>query len=75
MTKDMKSTANMTLEDLARELPRLQELAKALWGKGSNGWDKISKDGKAYTDHWQFHLQQLVVADNPIKYLEETLNG
>lgn len=34
--KDMKSTANMTLEDLARELPRLQEIAKALWGEDTN---------------------------------------
>lgn len=49
------------------------DFAKALWGIGSNGWDKINKDGKAYTDHWQYHLQQMVISDDPIKYLGETL--
>ncbi len=55
-----------------RSTPQLifnHDFAKALWGEGSNGYDRINKNGKAYTDHWQYHLQQMVIADDPIAYL------
>lgn len=74
--KDMKSTANMTLQDLARELPRLQTEAKALWGDDM----KITGhtvDGDTMplgtSDGWQHHLQQMVVAEDPIEYLKENM--
>ena len=78
--KDMTSTANMNLEDLARELPRLQELAKALWGEEpyakhyymfENGTHWRERDDRL--PNWSWHLQQMVIADDPIKYLGENI--
>lgn len=67
--KHMKSTANMTLEDLARELPRLQELAKAMWGEGyALGGHEVLR-----YPAWQYHLQQMVIAENPLEYLKENM--
>lgn len=58
--------------------------AKALWGEedcrydvwlkrqyasGGGGPDEDWYDGKA----WEFHLQQMVIADDPIKYLGENI--
>lgn len=56
------------------------DFAKALWGQ------EIGQDMKSITDHtsreqyirslvpaWQFHLQMMVIADDPIKYLGENL--
>jgi hypothetical protein len=65
---DIKSTANIALEDLARELPRLQEEAKALWGEAyldarCEIWN--SNGG------WEHNFQQMVIAENPIQYLGE----
>lgn len=85
--KDMKSTTNMTLEDLARESPRLQELAKALWGEekicltcGSTVF--TSRDSVCMgcmepkpAPYWQYHLQQMVIAEDPIKYLGEHMDA
>ena len=43
------------------------DFARALWGKEApNDYCKI-----AGVDMWQFHLQQMVVADDPIAYLGE----
>lgn len=121
--KDLKSVQNMTLEDLAKELPRLQELAKALWGEEEHTVDvnhvtrsempgyvdtthplhtsadiKMVQDadmrcfscGKVLGGHhwiangvcyrigklnigWGYHLQQMVIAEDPIKYLGENI--
>ncbi len=58
------------------------DLAKALWGKEKQnyapiglleGWDD---DDFLYDDikeTWQYHLQQMVIADDPIKYLGENI--
>ena len=41
------------------------DFARALWGKEApNDYCKITG-----VDMWQFHLQQMVVADDPIAYL------
>lgn len=73
--KNLKSTANMTLDDVARELPRLQVEAKALWGDDYHGYSVYEKSGKfshnVHTITWRYHLQQMVIAENPIKYLGE----
>jgi hypothetical protein len=42
------------------------DFAKALWGD----WP-IGSRGKR--PEWQYHLQQMVVADDPIKYLGENI--
>jgi hypothetical protein len=58
------------------------DFAKALWGVR---WDEDrgckvhasvhSPDsmGDEYQDPWQYHLQQMVIAEDPIKYLGENL--
>lgn len=82
----MTSTANMTLEDLARELPRLQELAKSLWGEYESSGKELwmeRPDSKTWRVRvappknlgWEHHLQQIVIAKNPIKYLGENLDA
>lgn len=69
----------MTLEDLARELPRLQAEAKALWGEaGNNTFKRIlayekQTDNPAIAKNWQYHLQKMVIQTDPIQYLEEHL--
>lgn len=46
------------------------DFAKALWGE-KNGYELAGTvvDGKV----WQNHLQQMVIADDPIEYLGENL--
>lgn len=53
------------------------DFAKALWGEAEmkglegivGGTDLLT--GVQRTHYWQYHLQQMVIADNPIKYLGE----
>jgi len=54
------------------------DFAKALWGE--NTWiDPVSlevgvmRHVSPHLPIWQYHLQQMVVAENPIKYLGENL--
>ncbi len=50
--------------------------AKALWGEDLVHGFKGNNLGQMYQFHrpsWQYHLQQMVVADDPIKYLGENL--
>lgn len=44
------------------------DFAKALWGEDA-GYDQGSGLGELYG--WQYHLQQMVIADDPIQYLGE----
>ena len=55
------------------------DFAKALWGK-----IRVDVDGvyigtapgfKQYVEPWKIHLQQMVTAEDPIKYLGEHLDG
>lgn len=41
------------------------DFAKALWG---DGWNATSTQ-----PNWQYHLQQMVIAEDPIKYLGENI--
>jgi hypothetical protein len=51
--------------------------AKALWGEEEQAYElhiPFGRDGlniKYVSPKWQYHLQQMVIADDPIKYLEE----
>jgi hypothetical protein len=54
------------------------DFAKALWGEAQpTRYDVFAdKDGNYNVDKnygWKYHLQAMVVADNPIKYLEVNL--
>lgn len=51
------------------------DFAKALWGEGEKfAWGNGPKEEEAwYTDGWRGHLQQMVIADDPIKYLGDNL--
>jgi hypothetical protein len=45
---------------------------KALWGDGQMG--KLPKHGlRVGVSGWQMHLQQMVIADDPIKYLGDNI--
>ena len=45
------------------------DFAKAFFGKTTE-W--VAETGKV--ERWQIHLQQMVIADDPIKYLERFIN-
>lgn len=44
-----------------------QDFAKALWGEAN--------EPKLWIPYRQFHLQQMVIAPDPIKYLGEAMRG
>lgn len=52
-----------------------QNFAKALWGDDPTGW-KCEHCGlvSSFIPKWKVHLQQMVLADDPIQYLGEHLN-
>lgn len=51
------------------------DFAKALWGESRNLTPEESTDyrGQWQTLDWQYHLQQMVLADDPIVYLGKHL--
>jgi hypothetical protein len=58
------------------------DFAKALWGEGTESELVMHSGGllnykshkvETYQDRWQYHLQRMVIADNPIQYLGENL--
>lgn len=81
-----KSNASMWFFPI-KELIFNHDFAKALWGEGKEvvlpelaGGTFIHSLGDNYsqpnpTCAWQYHLQQLVVAENPIRYLGGNLDG
>ena len=48
------------------------DFAKALWGE--EGYYRFDGDTLDTPTKWQYHLQQIVIAPDPIKYLEEHLD-
>ncbi len=48
------------------------DFAKALWGETTNTAGTLDNRVSAL-DGWQYHLQQMVIADDPIKYLGENI--
>ena len=64
------------------EVPRVliynHDFAKALWGSFNDnledGMPKLTfQDPRELADKWQYHLQQMVIAPNPIEYLGDNL--
>lgn len=63
------------------------DFAKALWGKEERHYPTQAELNESYrgaiagelynvtNKGWQYHLQQMVIADDPIKYLGEHLNA
>lgn len=49
------------------------DFAKAVFGDGP--YYRFDGDTLDTPRQWQYHLQQMVIADDPIKYLGEHLNG
>lgn len=55
------------------------KFAQALWGQEEAGTEDFYSpkhnelSGSSWPKMWQYHLQQMVVADNRIKYLGENL--
>lgn len=51
------------------------DFAKALWGVGTVSFEY--SDGSTTPEfpfnNWQYHLQKMVIADDPIKYLGENI--
>jgi len=48
------------------------DFAKALWGE--KPYYRFDGDTLETPTQWQHHLQQMVIADNPIQYLGENTN-
>lgn len=48
------------------------DFAKALWGEEWPGTPRTTPIGNT-TPPWKHHLQKMVVADDPIRYLEENI--
>jgi len=74
----MNDQDKQKLGDLAKQLPELQRIAKALWGEEyidtgvPNGavWQEENIEELA----WQYHLQNMVISEDPIKYLGDNLD-
>jgi len=52
------------------------DFAKAFWKDGTQEYLKNPKDGTVFpgrTFTWEYHLQQMVLEEDPIKYLEQWL--
>ena len=57
------------------------DFAKAFWGESLISLDergnftKFMVDAKKYMITWQYHLQQMILEEEPLKYLEKFLEG
>lgn len=54
------------------------DFAKALWGEDfiiSHHANNLGQVGSWHQTAWRHHLQQMVIADDPIKYLGEHLDS
>jgi hypothetical protein len=74
-------TARTTVDDWDTYAPIIfnHDFAKALWGEETTKRDtsgNYSPKGLTVVDNlgWQYHLQMMVIADDPIKYLGEHLD-
>lgn len=71
--KGIRSIDTMNLEDLAKQLPRLQREALALWGEDLHHEHYEAATAVLVEPEWMWHLRCMVVADDPIKYLGENI--
>lgn len=62
-------------KEIARSLIFSHPFAKALWGEEQLYTEREAWEGnfkvRVHMTAWQLHLQQMVIADDPIKYLGE----
>jgi hypothetical protein len=49
------------------------DFAKALWGEGEMKDCKYPDCDETCLAMWQYHLQQMVIADDPIQYLGDNI--
>lgn len=49
------------------------DFAKSLWGDGDSDLDDDDLEHGIALEDWRHHLQQMVIADDPLKYLSEYL--
>lgn len=72
-----KEVEYMTMEGVdVRPILFSHDFAKALWGDYPVHFvDQYAPTAEAKDDlgNWQYHLQQMVVADDPIRYLGENI--
>jgi len=69
--------------DFAKALWGVDRFAKAIEGVYDGNWIISTEEAEESTDKtwlqiiplWQYHLQQMVIADNPIQYLKENTNA
>lgn len=47
--------------------------AKALWPEPKDVAERINRKNGGFIPSWQYHLQQMVISDDPIKYLGESI--
>lgn len=47
--------------------------AKALWPEPKDVAERINRKNGGFIPSWQYHLQQMVISDDPIKYLGENI--
>ena len=70
-------TFEKELNGFSRIIIFSHEFAKAFWGEEENYYirGELTKDGQDWNDDlepaWQYHLQQMVLEKEPIKYLEK----
>lgn len=51
-----------------------REFAKALWGENQIWWGHANApEARHEIPAWQYHLQMMVIADDPIKYLGDNI--
>jgi len=85
MLDHMANMGDVRVEQPWRVILFDKEFAKALWGDRDLGeWNGPESSEpfetkfkyKVKNSHdWQYHLQQMVIAEDPIKYLGENING
>lgn len=51
----------------------LHDFAKAFWGERTEFRKSYDNGEEEYIRYWKHHLQQLVLEEDPIKYLEKFL--
>lgn len=49
------------------------DFARALWGEDMENYTFRQKAFGSYRPAWQGHLMQMVIAEDPIKYLEQNI--
>lgn len=71
---EVREGRSVIAEYHAYEIIFNHDFARALWGEDIfiRPPEDFNNDSSRYTlPNWQYHLQQMVISEDPIKYLEE----